>query len=347
MTYFTLVDSRDPAMGIRSGGFGPRYSTGYVSLHNRPSILVETHALKPYRTRVIGHYNITRRALEVLNRAPRKLRQAVEAADAQTTKLGTDYDPKRTLPLTIKRTGEWEPITFKGYAYRREPSEISGDLRIIYDNSQPRDIETRWFNRTEVDQTIDPPRAYLIPPQWTELIDLLEAHGLRYRRLTEPITVEVQTYRFRDVSFPRMCYEGRFAPSFETERFTERRTYLAGSVLVPLDQPNAKVAIHLLEPAAPDSAVCWGFFNAIFERKEYGEHYVLEALARKMLAQDPQLQAEFEALLTSDEQFAADPWARLYFFYQRSPYFDAAQNVYPVGRLSGELPAKEGMEGME
>ena len=347
MTYFTLVDSKDPAMGIRSGGFGPRYSTGYVSLRNRPSILVETHALKPYRTRVIGHYNITRRTLEVLNCGPQTLRQAVQAADAQTTKLGETYDPQRKLPLTLKRTGEWEPITFRGFAYRREPSKISGDLRIIYDNTQPRELETRWFNRTEVDQTIDSPRAYLIPPQWTEVIELLEAHGLRYRRLTQPLATEVQTYRFRNVSFPHMPYEGRFAPRFETERFTESRTYLPGSLLVPLDQPAAKVAIHLLEPDAPDSAVRWGLFNAIFERKEYGEHYVLEALARRMLTQDAQLKAEFQALLDSDPQFAGNPWARLYFFYQRSPYFDAAQNVYPVGRLLGELPGKEGMGGME
>ncbi len=88
MTYFGLVDSKDPAKGIRSGGFGPRYSTGYASIRNRPSILVETHALKTYRTRVIAHYNIMLHTLEVLNRDPDSLRRATREADAAAATLG-------------------------------------------------------------------------------------------------------------------------------------------------------------------------------------------------------------------------------------------------------------------
>ena len=43
------------------------------------------------------------------------------------------------------------------------------------------------------------------------------------------------------------------------------------------------MAAHLLEPQGPDSFVAWGFFDAIFEQKEYGEDYVVEKLARDML----------------------------------------------------------------
>jgi hypothetical protein len=105
-------------------------------------------------------------------------------------------------------------------------------------------------------------------------------------------------------------------------------------VVVPLDQRAAKVAIHLLEPEAPDSAVAWGFFNAIFEQKEFGEDYVVEKLAREMLAKDPKLRADFEARLAADPTFAANAQARLDFFFQRSPWRDPRMGLYPVGRLS-------------
>ena len=36
------------------------------------------------------------------------------------------------------------------------------------------------------------------------------------------------------------------------------------------------------------------FYKTIFEQKEYGEAYVLEKLAREMMAKDPKLKAEFE-----------------------------------------------------
>jgi hypothetical protein len=104
-------------------------------------------------------------------------------------------------------------------------------------------------------------------------------------------------------------------------------------VLVSLQQPLAKVALNLLEPAAPDSFVRWGFFNAIFEEKEYAEHYVLEDLARHMMAKDAVLAAEFEKKIAEDPGFASNAAERLRFFYRRSPYWDPQMNLYPVGRL--------------
>jgi hypothetical protein len=104
-------------------------------------------------------------------------------------------------------------------------------------------------------------------------------------------------------------------------------------VLVSVEQPLAKVALNLLEPNAPDSLARWGFFNAIFEEKEYAEHYVLEDLARQMMANDTSLAAEFDALVAEDPEFASSPAERLRFFYRRSPYWDPQMNLYPVGRL--------------
>jgi hypothetical protein len=104
-------------------------------------------------------------------------------------------------------------------------------------------------------------------------------------------------------------------------------------MVVPMDQRAAKVAIHWLEPQGPDSAVTWGLFDAVFEQKEYGEPYVLEKLAREMLANDPKLKAEFEEKLRTDREFAANPYGRLNWFYQRSPWWDARMGLYPVGKV--------------
>jgi len=98
--------------------------------------------------------------------------------------------------------------------------------------------------------------------------------------------------------------------------------------------------MHLLEPDAPDSFVAWGFFNPIFEQKEGGEDYVLEKLARDMLAKDENLRKEFEQRLLDDPQFAASARERLRFFYMRSPYWDRRMNLYPVGRVTTKFNAR-------
>jgi hypothetical protein len=91
------------------------------------------------------------------------------------------------------------------------------------------------------------------------------------------------------------------------------------------------VAIELLEPQAPDSLLRWGYLDAIFEPKEYGEPRVVEKLARDMLQRSPELAAEFANKLKTDPAFAASPQRRLEFFFEKSPWY-AVQGVgrYPV-----------------
>ena len=69
---------------------------------------------------------------------------------------------------------------------------------------------------------------------------------------------------------------------------------------------------------------------------------MLEKLAREMMAKDPKLKAEFERKVQTDPRFAANPAARLEFFYDRSPWADAHLGLYPVGRLTklDTLPLK-------
>lgn len=73
-------------------------------------------------------------------------------------------------------------------------------------------------------------------------------------------------------------------------------------------------------------------FNTAFERKEYMESYVAEEQARQMLAGDPTLKAAFERALSTDPAFAANPQARLEFFYRRHPAWDQDFNRYPLLR---------------
>ena len=102
---------------------------------------------------------------------------------------------------------------------------------------------------------------------------------------------------------------------------------------MPIAQARARLVMHLLEPQAPDSFAAWGFFNACFEQKEYLEPYVVEQIARTVLAQHPQLQDEFSRKLKEDPAFAASPAARLEFFLRRHPSWDSHVNLYPIFRV--------------
>lgn len=333
MPYFYLRDRGDPVKGIDGpGSFTPRFSTGYAGLCNRPSILVEAHALKPFKDRVRSTYDLMLHTLEALNRDPESLRAAIREADARTTATRGGGVTGR-VPLRLARTGALEPFVFKAVKTTKRNSDVTGGEILTY-GSEPVDIATHYGDAMRVERDVAPPFAYIVPREWDQVGRVLALHGLTYFQLNDAQTIAVESYRFDNVTFASRPYEGRQQATFDVLPITQTRTFPPGTVVVPLDQPGAKVAVHLLEPAAPDSLAAWGFFNAMFEQKEYAESYRFEPIAQTMLQADPELKAAFDRKLRDGAEFAADPRKRLNFFYRRSPYWDPQHNVYPVGRLT-------------
>ncbi|RKZ12326.1 peptidase M14, partial [bacterium] len=223
-------------------------------------------------------------------------------------------------------------VEFAGVAYEALTSEVTGGEYVRF-LDQPEMFELEWWDTLRPGVTAQLPEAYLVPPEWTDVLRRLDDHGVTYRRLAASVELEVRTWRFSDAQWGQQPYEGHHTVEFESESFTETRLFPAGTAVVDLNQRTARVAAHLLEPRAPDSLVQWGLFDAIFSRVEYVESYVIEAMIPQLLADNPQWAAELEEAKAADPEFAADPWAIRYWFYERTPWYDQRVNIYPVGYL--------------
>ena len=331
--YLEFVDGRDPRKGIENFGSGPRFSTGYVALQNRPALLIETHMLKPYEVRVRGTYDLVELLLEDIGHDPKSLLAVNKQADERV--IARAGDAKASVPLTFKPDASTEPFQLKGYAFSLTHSDVSDTNWIQYDPSKPQTYTIENRNGLLPDISIDPPAAYVVPAQWTQIIAKLDAHGIAYRRLELARDVTAGGYQLDHPQWASKPFEGHLMlRDFSIVPTTRKVQLPAGSVIVPMDQRAANVVINLLEPQAPDSLLHWGYLNAIFEQKEYGESRVQEKLARDMMDKDPALKAQFEQKLKDDPAFAKDSNARLNFFYQRSPWYTAQEvGAYPVLRL--------------
>lgn len=332
--YVSLLDGTNLRRGISYGAFNPRLSTGYAAIAGRAGLLLETHMLKDFRTRVAVNTDLLGELLKALAAKPGELRQAVRSAEADIS--ARSQSPEAAIPVAYGLAETTREIEFLGYADRRDFSEISGALWVRYDPTQPERFTVPLRDELTVTATATAPAGWLIPAEWSDVIDRLELHGISFTRLQQPHRVRGETTRFDSVEWAPRPFEGRHAlTKLSGTRVRETLEVPAGSALVPAAQPRGGIALHLLEPDAPDALIRWGFFDAIFEEKEYAEPRVMESMAREMLAADPALKAAFEERLR-DPAFVADPRARLRFFYQRTPYFDQALNRYPVLRLDAD-----------
>jgi len=350
--YPDLAKTDDPTSGFILTVYSPRFSTGYFPQRNRFTMLVETHSWKPYEHRVrITRNTIVGLAELTAAHGAEWLRQ-VHEADVAASRLGgsevaLDYASGWREPskaggsVREPEDAEAQQIEFRGYAYTREPSPISGALVTVYDPKTPQIWNVLYRDRVQPSLTVKVPAGgYLVPPGHAALVQAkLDLHGIESRVLTAAVApTVVQAFRAERVEFSGAPFEGCQRATLIGQWQDEKQPLAAGSLFVPVQQRLARLILALLEPQAPDSLAAWGLFNACFEQKEQMERYVAEQIAREALVAHPPLRQEFERAVARDPQFAANPTARLEFFLRRHSSWDQRFNLYPIYRLPSAPP---------
>lgn len=328
--YPSFVVYDDPASGFEDYSAEPRFSHAYMPLRNRFGVLVETHSWKKYATRVHSTRNAIIDLLDLVAEHGQQWQETARAADQRASELGGG-----TVPLSFKATDKSRIVEFRGYAYTRTPSEVSGTLMTRYDETRPMIWKIPLRDDVQPDVSVDAPKGgYIVPSAYSAWVGAkLAQHGIAYEVIkTARSSVPLQTFRASKTKFDANPFENHQRVGFEGEWKDETRDIAAGALFVPIAQPRARLVMAILEPKAPDSLAAWGEFNASFEQKEYMEMYVAEEVAREMMKSNPAVAAAFNEKLGSDPEFARDPYARMAFFASRHESWDDQFNLYPVMR---------------
>jgi murein tripeptide amidase MpaA len=327
--YVSFRRWHDPRSGLIRRTASPRFSTGYVANQNRPALLVETHMLKNYKTRVDATYHLLRHTIEYTDKQYNTLIATNNKADKESENLAgkelvLDYYTSQKDSTTVE---------FKGVEYDIVHSDLTDGIWVQFSDI-PKDYNLVLFEKLMQGTKAILPDAYIIPVEWTDVISKLKLHGIEYTTLLEAKEFEIKTYKFSNISFANSPYEGRqMVENFNKQEINMNKIYPAGSVIVPVNQRTAKLIAHLFEPEGPDSFVHWGFFNSIFERKEYVETYVMEKMAREMIKEKPELLEEYRQAVKDHPEIYNNQWAKVFWFFERTPYWDQLKDVYPVGKI--------------
>ncbi len=317
------VNGRDYQQGLIRFTAGPRFSDAYGNARHLPAVLIENHSLKPYKQRVLGTYVLLEAALRVLAQEGMKLRAAI--AEDRNRRL-------QEVPLTW-RVPQRPPemMALRSVEARVLSSPVTNSDYVQW-TGKPETIQVPLVWMNEAASSVRRPKAYWIPPVWTEVIDRLAKHGIQMERSSEPRELEVEMYRIHDAKLADQPFEGHVTVAGNPVLERRRQKFPAGSMRISTDQPLGTLAVLLLEPNSPDSFFQWGFFLEILTPTEYVEEYVMQPMAERMLAAEARLKTEFEQRIQSDSTLAKSPQEKLQWLYQRTPYFDEQWRLYPVAR---------------
>jgi len=331
--YVSLVEAFDPAQGMSWSGIRlPRFSSGFFPLINRPSILIEMHAHKPYRDRVLANRDFMDALILESGNAGPELIRAVEAAERHTITLGNaDADPTKIV-VRWQEAEDSDSVVWPVFRFTTVESVVSGGSRVVYQRDAIEELEIPWRHAVEPEFELVRPRGYLVHAGWPQIEEMITGHGLVAVPLPEPIQLEVETTRLTDAAFATSSFQGAVAVTdFAVTRQKEMREIPAGSLWIPADQSDFQVAVQLFEPEAPDSLLRWGELSSIFEMKTYIGRDLLDQLATEML-RDDKIRREWVTAL-EDPVFAADRRARYMWWYRQTPYWDEQVGLLPIYRV--------------
>ena len=94
--------------------------------------------------------------------------------------------------------------------------------------------------------------------------DRLEAHGIRYTRTTGEISVKGEQYRIATNTLADREYQGTHKFRTITGAWEPTtQTLPAGSIIIPMDQPLARLAFILFDPRSDDGFMAWNILDAV------------------------------------------------------------------------------------
>ena len=340
--YPSFNDDSNPHSGFSVGEAPPRFGVAYMAARNRIGLLVETHSWRTYKERVLSTYHAMQALTEYLAVNGPALREAMTRADATSAALaGTE------VTLTWKTDeSQHRDIAFRGYAYERTISDLTGGVWLRYDETRPEIWTVPLFAHVLPGVTVTAPKGgYYVDGGFVARVQaVLDRHGIAYTTAPTAAPVRIEAFRAEPSTVPansvvyRLPLDGAISEEGHTKiPFTgawkpETRTLSRNAIYVPIAQPKARLVMQLLEPTLPDSLAVQGMFNIVLEQKEYAEDYVLEEQARAMFAADPALAEAFAAYAASAP--APTPAQKLMWIYRRTPAWDERYGLFPVYRTS-------------
>ncbi|KAB2814423.1 M14 family zinc carboxypeptidase [Phaeocystidibacter luteus] len=309
------VFGRTPNEGFPMFVEGAMYTTGYAALHGSVAFVTEAHMLKPYDVRVRTTRDFLEATLELGGQfqfeiADTRAQARAEWKDRQVIDWEIDEEQADTLDFMVFEAGF-------------EVSDVTGFDRLKYEN-EIEEVRVPYFNRLKPALTIVVPEYYYIPVGQWEMLERFAAVGIEMEEFTSVAdpNLPVKQFHVDSYTLAERPYEGHVRLENLDVSLT-RRVLPAGKYMrISTKQEQGRYLQEVLHPLAPSSFAHWNMFSAYLQQKEHYSEYVFEDTAKKLLEENEDLKEAFEEKLESDQAFANNPHAQLYFIYTNSEYYE-------------------------
>lgn len=232
----------------------PRFGTNYYGLRGRIAILSEAYSHDPFARRVASTYQFVQSILSVVAANSDNIRRLSDQRGAQGIAIPIR---SRLVAAPDSATVVAEILEHTRDSTRTQPGVPKGMRR----TGKFRSVKMPLFVRFNPTLDVAPPIAYAIPPSDTQVVRVLQLHGIFVDSLTEPARAQAQIFVADSTNLSPRPFQGHHEMQLVGHWTSESREIPAGTYIVRTAQQQGVLVVYLLEPQSDDGLVTWNFFD--------------------------------------------------------------------------------------
>ncbi len=287
--------------------YKPRYTHTYFGIRNRLGILSETYSYATFEDRIKAAYWFVEEIVNFAAKNGAAIRKATAAADAESI-IGTPQSVRGKLT----RFEDPVQVVLADTKEERNPYVPDRPMRRRVNGSER--VETMpHYGLIEPTETAIAPRAYVIqapapaaatatptpppapgppfgPPRdpftrmMASVIDRLETHGVKYFRTTTEMTLKAERFKIDSSKLDEREFEGHKLRTLTGAWEKVDEKVRVGSLVIPMDQPLARLAFMLLDARSDDGLMAWNVLDPVLGQNQGPKFYpilrTMETVAR-------------------------------------------------------------------
>ena len=229
----------------------PRFGTNLFGMRGRISILSEAYSNDDLKTRITSTYDFVHEILSLLAEDRARVKAVIARSDA--------FRPDSVIVRSVMAPPTMQDVIAE---LTRPAGEGNGPYARRTRTGVFKTIRMPVFDRFAPARKEALPEAYLLPPQFADIVALLRRQGILVGRLGAPWHGDGETFRIDSLSATSVVFEGHRAVSLEGHWAAHPGLdAAAGWYVVSTRQPLGVLAAYLLEPASEDGYVEWNFLD--------------------------------------------------------------------------------------
>ena len=242
-----------PDSGLFAFWESGRYATGFAALHNTIGYTVETHMLKPFSQRMLATLAFMEQFLKVSTSDSLRAQFDKNRMNGWVRRLADQ--PVHYLPIAhTLDMKHYKMIPFKGFEVGYRPSDVTGADRLVYDTRKPWEKPVKYYDRYVATDSVQVPKAYIIPFAYEDVIQKLKRNGIALRNVPIDTLVSLRVSYIVDYKTVSNPYEKHYLHHSVKTRDTMMKVMVrAGDAVAVVKSDNERFLTAVLEPRAADS----------------------------------------------------------------------------------------------